>query len=157
MTPCLTSQQNESRNLAQRKPRVALGAPKAGPDEESGLAASPHLPFMSEHLCLHFFECIYLRTPISISCHFSPFSSSLLVWGLLWTENNLYLQHCFDHHPPWDAKMPHSRENTDVGNRPAFKSHFWDFLLCDLWQVTWVLIYVFMKWGCHKATNPSFA
>lgn len=62
--------------------------------------------------------------------------TSFLVWCFLWTVTHLYLQHCFGHHPLRDATMPHSRQNTEVGNRPGFKSHFWDFLLHDLWQVT---------------------
>lgn len=56
----------------------ALEVPKAGSWGGQGswgwgksfLAMSPPLPFMNEHLCLHFSECIYLRTLTSVSLVF---------------------------------------------------------------------------------------
>ena len=139
------------------KPRVALKVPKVGSPGGEGrwgrgqwfghvtpsLFEWAPLPLL---LWMHLFEdsnrnfllVFSILLPLSLSDVFSG------LWPIYICNIAL------------DATMPHSRQNTEVG----FKSHFWDFLLHDLWQVTgplWVLIYPFMKWGCHKATNPFFA
>ena len=127
---CLLKKMNLREILAQRKPRVALKAPKVGCWWgwcKVGVRKGAWPCYSISLLWMKTFAFTSLNVflwglPFSTPNCFLHSPVSFLVWSFLWTATDLYLQHHFDHHLPLgcqDAtqwKVHGSWRQTDLGS-----------------------------------------